>query len=156
MLCGNNAFPTLDTLLADISWRWFWKDAKLWPTGQGGGASLPYFGLAGPELCAMSSPCVILSMTTSGFGHNEDMYGFWSIWYFYVIRCFWNGKSTKLVELIINKHLCSISWMKCRYVGGKYMYFMTANTLPPTHTLRVLLIPEQKKRIKSWVHKQKL
>jgi hypothetical protein len=30
---------------------------------------------------------------------------------------------------------------------------MTANT---PHTLRVLLIPEQKKRIKSWGHKQEL
>jgi hypothetical protein len=27
---------------------------------------------------------------------------------------------------------------------------------PPTHTLRVLLIPEKKKRIKSWRHKQEL
>jgi hypothetical protein len=32
---------------------------------------------------------------------------------------------------------------------------MTANT-PHTHTLRVLLIPEQKKIIKSWGHKQEL
>jgi hypothetical protein len=27
---------------------------------------------------------------------------------------------------------------------------------PSTHTLRVLLVPEQKKRIKSWGHKQEL
>jgi hypothetical protein len=40
------------------------------------------------------------------------------------------------------------------YVGGKYMHFMT--TPPPTHTLRVLLVPKQKKRIKSWRHKQEL
>jgi hypothetical protein len=40
--------------------------------------------------------------------------------------------------------------MKCRYVDGKYMYFMTTNT----PTLKVLLVPEQKKIIKSWGHKQ--
>jgi hypothetical protein len=32
------------------------------------------------------------------------------------------------VELISNKHLSSISCMKCRYVGSKYMHFMTANS----------------------------
>jgi hypothetical protein len=42
--------------------------------------------------------------------------------------------------------------MKFGYVGGKYVYFMIANT----PTLRVLLVPEQKKRIKSWGHKQEL
>jgi hypothetical protein len=42
--------------------------------------------------------------------------------------------------------------MKRRYVGGKYMHFITANT----PTLRVLLIPDQKKRIKPWGHKQEL
>jgi hypothetical protein len=86
-------------------------------------------------------------MTISYFGHNEDMHGFWSIWCFFVIRCSYNGGSTKLVELVSNKHLSSIYLMKYRYIGGKYMHFMTANTAP--HTLRVLLIHEQKKRIKS-------
>jgi hypothetical protein len=33
----------------------------------------------------------------------------------------------KLVELVSNKHLSSISWMKCRYVGCKYIHFMTAS-----------------------------
>jgi hypothetical protein len=33
------------------------------------------------------------------------------------------------------------------------MHFMTANTTPP---LRVLLIPEQKNRIKSWGQKQEV
>jgi hypothetical protein len=42
--------------------------------------------------------------------------------------------------------------MKCRYVGGKYMHFMTVHT----PTLRVLLVPEQKKRMKSWGHKLEL
>jgi hypothetical protein len=32
------------------------------------------------------------------------------------------------MEQVSNKHLYSISYMKCRYVGGKYMHFMTANT----------------------------
>jgi hypothetical protein len=41
--------------------------------------------------------------------------------------------------------------MKYRYVGGKYMYFITANT----PTLRALLVPERK-RIKSWGHKEEL
>jgi hypothetical protein len=31
------------------------------------------------------------------------------------------------MELVSNRHLSSISCMKCRYVGGKYMHFMTAN-----------------------------
>jgi hypothetical protein len=33
------------------------------------------------------------------------------------------------VKLVSNKHLSSISYMKCRYVGSKYMHFMTANTM---------------------------
>jgi hypothetical protein len=32
------------------------------------------------------------------------------------------------MELVSNRHLSSISCMKCRYVGGKYMHFMTANS----------------------------
>jgi hypothetical protein len=130
----------------------FQKDAKPWQTDQGGGAGQLHFGSARPKLCATSSPHVILSVTTPGFGHNEDMYGFWFIWCFFDIQCSWNGKPTKLVELVSNKHLSSISWMKCRYVGGEYMYYMTTNT----PTLRVLLVPEQKKIIKSWGHKQEL
>jgi hypothetical protein len=62
------------------------------------------------------------------FGHIEDMHGFWSKWCFPVIWCSWNGRSTKLVELVSNKHIFSISWMKCRYVGSKYMQFLTTNT----------------------------
>jgi hypothetical protein len=34
----------------------------------------------------------------------------------------------KFVELVSTRHLSSISCIKCRYVGGKYMHFMTANT----------------------------
>jgi hypothetical protein len=83
-----------------------------------------------PVLYATSFPHVILSVTMPYFGHNEYMHGFWSIWCFFVIRCSWNGRSIKLVELISNKHLSSISWMKYRYVGTKYMHFMTANTPP--------------------------
>jgi hypothetical protein len=56
------------------------------------------------------------------------MHGFWSIWCFSIIRCSWNGRSTKLVKLVSNNHISSISWMKCTYVGSKYMQFMTANT----------------------------
>jgi hypothetical protein len=70
---------------------------------------------------------VIFSVTMSYFGHNEDMHGFWSIWCFSIIWCSWNGRSTKLVKLVSNKHLSSISWMKCRYVHSKYMHFMIAN-----------------------------
>jgi hypothetical protein len=32
------------------------------------------------------------------------------------------------MELVSNRHLSSISYMKCRYVGGKYMHFMTTNS----------------------------
>jgi hypothetical protein len=95
----------------------------------------PHFGSIGPGLCATSPPRVIFSVTMPYFGHIEDMHGFWSIWCFSIIQYSWNGRSSKLVELVSNKHLYSISWMKCRYVGGKYMHFMTANTPPPpTHT----------------------
>jgi hypothetical protein len=108
-------------------------------------ASRPHFGSVGPELCVTSSPHVILSVTMPYFRHIKDMHRFCSIWYFFVIRCSWNGKSRKLMELVSNKHLSSISWMKFGYVGGRYVYFMITNT----PTLRVLLILEEKKRIKS-------
>jgi hypothetical protein len=101
---------------------------------------------------------VILSKTTPGFGQNEDMYGFWSIWWFFVIWCSWNGRSTKLVERVSNGHLSSIFCMKCRHVGGKYMYFMATNT-PHTHThthLEFCSSLSKRKRIKSWGHKQEL
>jgi hypothetical protein len=113
-----------------IHWqRGIWKGANTWPAGR------PHFGSVGSELYATSSPRVIFSTTIPYFGHIEDMHGFWFIWCFFVIRCSWNGRSAKLMELISNKHLSSLSWMKYRYVGGKYMYFMTANTPPPhTHT----------------------
>jgi hypothetical protein len=32
------------------------------------------------------------------------------------------------MELVSNRHLSSISCMKCRYLGSKYAHFMTANT----------------------------
>jgi hypothetical protein len=79
---------------------------------------------------AKSSPHVIFYVTMPCFGHIEDMHRFWSIWCFSIIGCSWNGRSTKLVELISNKYLSSICSMKCTYVGGKYVHFMTANTLP--------------------------
>jgi hypothetical protein len=106
----------------------FWKCANTWPTGQGDVADRPHLGSVEPVLYVTSFSRVILSVTMPYFGHNEDMHGFWSIWCFSIIRCSWNGRSTKLVELISNRHLSSISWMKCRYVGGKYVHFMTANT----------------------------
>jgi hypothetical protein len=113
MFCSCTAFPTLDSLLANLAWREVKVDFKNTtpprPPGQGGGASRPHFGSARPGLCATSSLHVILSVMTPDFRHNEDMYGFWSIWYFSIIRCSWNGKSTKLVELVSNKHLSSIS-----------------------------------------------
>jgi hypothetical protein len=96
------------------------RSAKEW------GRLAPPF-LVGPRLIATSSPCIKLSKSTPVFGHHEDMYGFWSVWCFSVIRCSWNGRSTKLIELISNRHLFSTSCMKCRYVGTKYMHFMTAN-----------------------------
>jgi hypothetical protein len=96
-------------------------------------AGWPHFGSVGLGLCATPSPHVVLSMTMSYFRHNEDMHGFWSIWCFSVVQYLWNGKSTKLVELVSNKHLSSISWMKFGYVCGRYVYFMTANT-PHAHT----------------------
>jgi hypothetical protein len=105
----------------------FWKGTNTRPVGQGDVASRPHLGSVEPMLCATSFSCIIFSMIVPYFGHNKDMHGFWSIWCFSIIQCSWNGRSTKLVELISNKHLSSISWLKCRYVGGKYMYFMTIN-----------------------------
>jgi hypothetical protein len=85
--------------------------------------------------CSWTSFRVKLFMNTPGFGHNYDMYGFWSIWCFFIIRCSCNGRSTKLMELVSNKHLSSISWMEYRYVGGKYMHFMTVNIDACAHTV---------------------
>jgi hypothetical protein len=130
----------------------FWKCANTWLAGQGDVSGRPHLGSVEPVLYATSFPHVILFVTMPYFGHNEDMHGFWSIWCFSVIRCSWNDRWTKLVELVSNRHLSSISWIKCRYADGKYMHFMTTNT----PILRVLLIPERKKRIKSWGHKQEL
>jgi hypothetical protein len=36
------------------------------------------------------------------------------------------------MKLVSNMHLSSISSMKCRYADGKYMYFMTANSIDPS------------------------
>jgi hypothetical protein len=93
-----------------------------------------HFGSVGPGLCATSSPHVVLSLAMFYFGHNEDMHGFWSILCFSIIRCSWNGKSTKLMELVSKKHPASISWIKFGYVCSRYVYFMTTNTPAPTHT----------------------
>jgi hypothetical protein len=107
-----------------------WKGANTWPAGQGGGVGWPHFGSVAPRLCATSSHHVILSATMPYF---EDMHGFWSIWCFSFVRCSGNGRSTELVELISNKHLYSISLMKCRYLGDKYMHFMTVNSIIPNN-----------------------
>jgi hypothetical protein len=109
----------------------FWKCANTWSVGWGDGANQPHLDSVELVLCATSFSHVIFSVTMPYFWHNEDMHGFWSIWCFSIIWCFWNGRPTKLVELVINKHLSSISWMKCRYVDGKYMHFRTANA--PLH-----------------------
>jgi hypothetical protein len=108
----------------------FWKCANTCPAGQGDVAGWPHLGSVELVLYAMSFPRFILSVTMPYFGHNEDMHEFWSIWCFSAIWCSWNGRSIKLVELVSYKHLSSIAWMKCRYVGSKYMDFMTANTPP--------------------------
>jgi hypothetical protein len=106
----------------------FWKCANSWLAGQGDVASWPHLGSVEPMLCAMSFPRVIFSVTMPYFGHNKDMHEFCSIWCFSFIRCSWNGRSTKLVEVVSNKHIYSLYWMKCMYVDGKYMHFITANT----------------------------
>jgi hypothetical protein len=50
------------------------------------------------------------------------------MWILVHMILFHHGRSTKLIELISNSHLSSISCMKCRYVGGKYLHFMIVNT----------------------------
>jgi hypothetical protein len=52
-------------------------------------------------------------------------------------------------SLIMGTYLLYLDWN----VG---MLAVNICTLWPPHTLRVLLVPEQKKRIKSWGHKQEL
>jgi hypothetical protein len=42
------------------------------------------------------------------------------------------------MELIRNRHLSSIC-MKCRYVGGKYIHFMTLNSCRPSRVRATLL-----------------
>jgi hypothetical protein len=94
----------------------------------------PHLGSVDPVLYTTSFPRVTFTVTMPYFGHNEDMHGVLSIWWFSIIRCSWNGRSMKVVELVSNKHISSISWMKCRYVAGKYMHFMTTNrTFGPRH-----------------------
>jgi hypothetical protein len=60
---------------------------------------------------------------------TSDMHVFWSIWCFSIIQCSWNGRSTKLVELVSNKYLSSISYLKCKYVGSKYMHLWPLTSL---------------------------
>jgi hypothetical protein len=43
------------------------------------GVGRPHLGSVGIRLFTTSSPSVILYETTLGFGHHEDMYGFWFI-----------------------------------------------------------------------------
>jgi hypothetical protein len=108
------AYPSCQLKLTHVE-DGFWKDAKPWPVVHPLARLAPSFV---PRRLLVSY-CLWLSY----FGYNEDMYGFWSIWYFSAIRC------SLSIVLVSNEHLSSISWMKCRYVGVKYMHFMTANTL---------------------------
>jgi hypothetical protein len=87
----------------------FWKCANTWPAGQGDVVGRPHLGSVEPVLYATSFSRVILSVAMPYFGHNEDMHEFWSIWCFSIIRCSCNGRSTKLMELVSNRHLSSIS-----------------------------------------------
>jgi hypothetical protein len=63
----------------------FWKCANTWMAGQGDVAGRPHLGSVEPVLFATSFPRVILFVSMPYFGHNEDMHGFWSIWWFLVI-----------------------------------------------------------------------
>jgi hypothetical protein len=87
----------------------FCKCANTWPAGQGDVASRPQLGSIEPVLYATSFPHVIFFVTIPYFGHIEDMHGFWSILCFSIIRCSWNGRSTKLMKLVSNNHLSSTS-----------------------------------------------
>jgi hypothetical protein len=89
----------------------FWKGDKPWPTGQEGGTGRPHFCFSRPWLCATSSPYVILSVTTPGFGHNEDMYGFWSVWCFSIIWGSWIvNQQTSWNSLVISACLLYLEW----------------------------------------------
>jgi hypothetical protein len=125
----------IDALCTDLLWHVGRAEFEKAPTP---GRPVKEVGSTGPTLAQLGlgfvphHPLVIFSVTMPYFWHIEDMNRFWSIWCFSVISCSGNGRSTKLMELVSNKHLSSISWMKCRYAGDKYMHFMTSNT-PHTH-----------------------
>jgi hypothetical protein len=116
------------------------KGANTWPSGEGGGAGQPQFRSVGPRLCATSSPHVRFSPIMPYFGHIEDMNRFWSIWCFSIIRCSSNGRSTKLVELVSNKHLSSIllALIKRRFhvptcrvnVWNNHVFTLSTNLVP--------------------------
>jgi hypothetical protein len=65
----------------------FWKCANTLLAGQGDVAGQPHLGSVELVLCATSFCRVIFSVTMPYFGHNEDMHGFCSIWYFSIIQC---------------------------------------------------------------------
>jgi hypothetical protein len=91
--------------------RGVWKGTNTWPAGQGGGAFWPHFGLVGPGLCATSFPHVIFSVTMPCLGHIEDVHRFWSIWWFSIIWCSWNGRSkNSLNSLLISTYLLYLEW----------------------------------------------
>jgi hypothetical protein len=110
----------------------------------------PHFVSVGPRPCGTSSPHVIFFVTIL----------FWTYWRYawilihMMLFCHpiflkwysWNS-------LVISIHLLYLEWnVGILAVNICILWLPT----PPTHTLRVLLVPEQKKRIKSWRHKQEL
>jgi hypothetical protein len=133
----------------------FWKCANTWPASQGDVAGRPHQARLSPcfvpchfflSYCLWL--CLILDIRNicMDFGPYDaflssdvpEMVDWQNLWN----------------SLVINTYLLYLEWN----VGilAVNICILRPPTPPNTHTLRVLLIPEQKKRIKSWGHKQEL
>jgi hypothetical protein len=81
---------------------------KTRPDGQLVGPASPTLGQFRSCLFATSSPCAVESRILVQFGILEDIYtSFTPYGCLFHIRCPCNDNSTKLVELVRNKHLSS-------------------------------------------------
>jgi hypothetical protein len=136
MLCGSTAFPSLDTLLADLSWHVLNTDFKKTPNcgrlaGQGVGPAGTTLGQLGPGFLLrhllvsyyLRLPLVLdIMKICMNFGPYDVFLSF-DIPEMVDQQNSWNS-------LIIGTYLLYLVWNVVMLLG-KCMYFMTANTPPP-------------------------
>jgi hypothetical protein len=158
----SSSFPTLDTPLTDLPWhvvktvfenvQTHGRPAKvMWPAGH----TLARLSLCFVPYHPLVSYCLWLFLILDIIKIRMD-FGSYGVF-----------PSSDVPEMVDQQN----SWNS--FVIDNYLLYLLWNvgmlainlcilwqpTPPPpthTHTLRVLLIPEQKKRIKSWGHKQEL